>query len=113
MLVLSNTQLTEVKENPKNIPTSFTLYQNYPNPFNPSTVIRFALPFDSKVKLDVYNILGQRIAELINNVENVGYHEVVWNAVNLASGVYIYRIEAASNSGRNIYSDVKKMIMIK
>jgi len=65
------------------------------------------------VKLDVYNILGQRIAELINNVENVGYHEVVWNAVNLASGVYIYRIEAASNSGRNIYSDVKKMIMIK
>ncbi|MHB8851857.1 MAG: T9SS type A sorting domain-containing protein [Ignavibacteriaceae bacterium] len=95
------------------MPTSFTLYQNYPNPFNPSTVIRFALPFDSKVKLDIYNILGQRIAELINNVENAGYHEVVWNAANLASGVYIYRIEAASNSGRNIYSDVKKMIMIK
>ncbi|MHB9011485.1 MAG: alpha-amylase family glycosyl hydrolase [Ignavibacteriaceae bacterium] len=113
ILVLSNTQLTEVKENPKNIPTSFTLYQNYPNPFNPSTVIRFALPFDSKVKLDIYNILGQRIAELINNVENAGYHEVVWNAANLASGVYIYRIEAASNSGRNIYSDVKKMVMIK
>ncbi len=113
ILVLSNTQLTEVKEDPKNIPTSFTLYQNYPNPFNPSTVIRFALPFDSKVKLDIYNILGQRIAELINNAENAGYHEVVWNAANLASGVYIYRIEATSNSGRNIYSDVKKMVMIK
>ncbi|MHB1687273.1 MAG: alpha-amylase family glycosyl hydrolase [Ignavibacteriaceae bacterium] len=113
VLVLSNTQLTEVKNNPKNIPASFTLYQNYPNPFNPSTVIRFALPFDSKVKLDIYNILGQRVVELVNNVETAGYHEVVWNASNLASGVYIYRIEAASNSGGNIYSDVKKMVMIK
>ena len=113
VLVLSNTQLTAVKETPKNIPSEFSLYQNYPNPFNPSTVIRYALPVDSKVKLDIYNILGQRVIELINNTESAGSHEVVWNAAKLASGVYIYRVEATSNSGGRVFSDVKKMVMIK
>ncbi len=113
ILVLSDSELTLVNDKPINVPSTFTLFQNYPNPFNPSTVIKYDLPVDSKVKLDIYNILGQRIIELVNNVESAGTHTAVWNASRFASGVYIYRIEATSNSGGRIYSDVKKMIMIK
>ena len=89
------------------IPQSFTLYQNYPNPFNPTTTIKFALPVDSRVKINVYNSLGQLVETLVDKEMESGYHEVNFNASRLASGVYLYQLQAGE------YNSVKKMILIK
>ncbi len=99
----------EVDFNPK----EYTLYQNYPNPFNPSTTIKYSLPFASNVKIIVYNMLGKTVSELINKVQESGYYEVNWNAGNNASGIYFYKIEAKSTDGKNNYTSVKKMLMVK
>lgn len=96
------------------IPTEFVLHQNYPNPFNPSTKIKFDLPKESKVTLKIYNIIGEEVATLVNNVISEGFHEVTFNAAKLSSGIYIYRIEAISSgnqSGNMI--QVRKMILMK
>ncbi len=89
------------------IPKNFNLAQNYPNPFNPSTKIRFSVPNTSKVKLVVYNILGQKIITLIDEIKSPGTYEVNWDATGLSSGIYIYRLE----SGSKIIS--KKMLLMK
>ncbi|MBK7260155.1 MAG: T9SS type A sorting domain-containing protein [Ignavibacteriae bacterium] len=89
------------------VPTQYALDQNYPNPFNPSTVIRIALPEAVKVRLVVYNILGQQVAELINGELAAGYHDVEFRADHLASGVYLYRLEAGP------YTAVKKLVTMK
>ncbi len=74
--------------------TKYALMQNYPNPFNATTQIEYYLPGDEHVKLTVYDILGRKVADLVDEVQTSGYHTVVWNARDLASGNYIYRIEA-------------------
>ena len=89
------------------IPTEYILTQNYPNPFNPATKIDFSLPKDSDVELTVYNILGQQVEVLINGFRNAGTYELTWDASNLPSGVYIYRLE----TGSNVIS--KKMMLLK
>jgi hypothetical protein len=89
------------------IPTEFSMSQNYPNPFNPSTTISYGLPNASNVSLKIYNILGEQVASLVNNVMPAGYHTVTFDASKLASGMYIYRIEAGS------FVQVKKMMMLK
>ena len=82
--------VTGVKEvNLNSIPQDFDLSQNYPNPFNPSTKIRFAVPNTSNVKLIIYNVLGQKIATLLNEVKNAGTYELSWDASGLSSGIYI------------------------
>jgi hypothetical protein len=91
-----------------NIPTKFQVFQNYPNPFNPSTIIRFTLPQQSLVKLEVYDILGQRVKELINTELTAGTHEVLFNASTLASGVYFYMLNV-----KDKFFDVKKMILLR
>jgi 5'-nucleotidase/UDP-sugar diphosphatase len=83
------------------------LYKNYPNPFNPSTRIAYELPVDSRVSLKVYNTLGQEVATLVNGENTAGRHEVVWDASNVPSGVYFYRIEA------NGASAVEKLLLLK
>ena len=70
----------------------FQLFQNYPNPFNPSTNIKFDLKEDSYVTSTVYNIIGQKVAELINSDLSAGFHNVIFNAVNLSSGIYFYKL---------------------
>ena len=75
-------------------PRSFALEQNYPNPFNPTTQIQYALPQRASVTLDVYNALGQRVASLVNESEDAGYHEVRFDGTSLATGVYFYRLRA-------------------
>jgi len=83
--------------NESDLPTEFTLEQNYPNPFNPSTNIRFSLANAANVQLEVFNIAGQRVASIINGTEMAsGMHSVSFDASSLASGVYLYRIQAGS-----------------
>ena len=96
-----------------NIPKDFSLSQNYPNPFNPSTTIRYALPSEAKVKLSVYNLLGQLVTTLVNNTEQIGYHEVTFNAANLASGIYFYTIDVKSTDGKRNFQSAKKLILMK
>tara|TARA_R110002126_G_scaffold200584_4_gene348180 strand:+ start:14491 stop:17628 length:3138 start_codon:yes stop_codon:yes gene_type:complete len=87
---------------------TFRLNQNYPNPFNPSTTISFDLPNAADVTLSVYNVLGQRVATLLNNKKYTsGSHTLSFNATNLASGVYIYRLEAGA------FTSLKRMTLIK
>jgi hypothetical protein len=90
-----------------NLPTSYSLVQNYPNPFNPLTKIKFALPKAVQVQLDVFNTLGQKVATIVNDHLNAGVHTVHFNAGNLASGMYFYRIQAGK------FMDIKKMILLQ
>ncbi len=88
-------------------PTRFVLFQNYPNPFNPSTTIHYALPHALFVTLTVYNTLGQQLAQLVNEQQQAGHHEVVFRGDGLASGVYFYRLQA----GDLVAS--KKLLLLK
>ncbi len=88
-------------------PTEFSLKQNYPNPFNPSTKIGFALPSESNVKISIYNLIGQKVAEVVNTQFPAGNHSIDFNASNLSSGIYLYKIEAGS------FISVKKMQLMK
>ncbi len=99
--------------NTKEVVKDYRLYQNYPNPFNPSTIIKYNLPKTSNVTISVFNIIGQRIAVLINRVQNSGEHEVVWNAQNAASGVYLYKIKAEDINGKNSFVQYRKAVLIK
>ena len=98
MLVQSNNSVT---------PIEYSLEQNYPNPFNPSTTIKFALAKESNVELNIYNVLGEVVSTLLNGPLTAGNHEFEFNASNLASGVYIYRIVAGD------FVSSKKMILMK
>jgi hypothetical protein len=95
------------------LPNEFMLSQNYPNPFNPTTTINFALPFESRVTLTVFNVLGERVAVLFDGIKSAGYHNVVLNGSNLASGIYLYTIEAHSVDGSKKFNAVKKMMLMK
>ena len=79
-----------------NIPTEYTIAQNYPNPFNPSTQIKFGLPENNHVKLEVFDLLGNLVTTLADETMDAGYHVVNWNASNYTSGVYFYRITSGT-----------------
>jgi hypothetical protein len=104
---------------PKNVPSQYALMQNYPNPFNPTSVIKYQLPVDSRVNLKIYNLLGEEVITLVDAVQNAGYQSVQWNGINnsnikLPSGVYIYTMTATDiQNQKNIFSEVKKMLLIK
>lgn len=93
-------------------PENFYLSSNYPNPFNPSTRINYALPEEANVQLKVYDILGSEVAELVNETKRAGYHIVDFDASNLSSGIYIYRITALSGE-RVFFNESKRMILMK
>jgi len=86
--------VTRVEELQENIPTEFNLSQNYPNPFNPVTLIKYQVPNTSHVSIKVYDLTGQEVALLVNEVKEVGTYEIKFDAINLASGVYLYRMVA-------------------
>ena len=94
-------------------PKNFDLSQNYPNPFNPSTKIDYLVPVDAKVILEVYNIAGQKVSELVNQEQSAGYYSVDFGGSNLSSGVYIYRIVASDKATGNNFSSTKKMMLLK
>jgi hypothetical protein len=89
------------------IPLEYSLEQNYPNPFNPSTTIKYSIPEDGFVKLAVYNMLGEEVAAIVNTTQKAGRYEVNFNASQLSSGVYVYRIEAAN------FTASKKLMLMK
>ncbi|RMG27822.1 MAG: T9SS C-terminal target domain-containing protein, partial [Methanobacteriota archaeon] len=89
------------------VPEKFELAQNFPNPFNPATSIRFSLPQANHVSLKVYNIAGQEVATLVNEYKKAGTYEVSFDAKNLPSGTYFYKIVSGE------LSSVKKMLLIK
>ena len=82
----------EVRENSQSVPVAFQLKQNYPNPFNPSTTIEYSVPKKSFVKLFIYNVMGKRIAEIVNEMVEPGSHRVVFQGQDFASGIYYYRL---------------------
>ncbi|RPI73693.1 MAG: T9SS C-terminal target domain-containing protein [Ignavibacteriales bacterium] len=93
-------------------PESYSLEQNFPNPFNPVTTIRFSIPYDTNVKLSIFNILAEEVAVLVNDHLESGFHEVQWNGADrnnkvLPTGAYFYRIDAGD------FVEVKKMMFIK
>jgi hypothetical protein len=98
--------LTGVQELP-GLPVVYTLEQNYPNPFNPSTRIEFGIPQQANVELKVYNLLGQEVATLVRETLRAGRHVVTFDAKNLASGVYFYKISAGQ------FVSTKKMVLMK
>lgn len=91
----------------------YALFQNYPNPFNPNTSIKYSLPFESNIKLTVYNTIGQVVQELVSEVQQSGIHELNFPSSSLSSGVYFYTIQANSIDGKQNYSNTKKMIFLK
>jgi S-formylglutathione hydrolase FrmB len=88
-------------------PSSFVLHQNYPNPFNPSTTISFSIPSRSFVSLRIFDLLGREVATLINENQNVGTHFATFNATNLSSGIYFYRLQAGP------FLETKKLVLLK
>ncbi len=112
-IFMKKSNLTAVSSTGNSKPAEFSLNQNYPNPFNPSTVISYAVPYESKVILKVYNITGQEVFELVNGTMASGNYQVSMNASNLPSGMYIYRMNAVSADGKHQFSTTKKMMLIK
>lgn len=113
MVAVSNIWLKEtgqtfaVKNDATELPTKYFLEQNFPNPFNPSTTIKFDLPEQGMVNLIVYDIVGRKVAELLNESKDAGVHVVSYDGSNLASGLYFYRLQAGK------YSQVKRMLLLK
>jgi len=104
----ASTSITvSTEEGVADLPMQYELFQNYPNPFNPSTVINYALPEASDVTIRIYDVMGRRIATLLNEKQTAGWHNVTWNAGSVASGTYFYRIQAGN------FAAVKKLTLIK
>ena len=100
--------ITSVKEkNTKTIPIDFTLQQNYPNPFNPSTTLSYQLPESAIVNLSIYNVTGQWMETLEDEHKNIGQYSVKWNAENMPSGIYVFRIQAGD------FMSAKKCVLMK
>ena len=98
-------------------PTEYALWQNYPNPFNPVTNIRFALPVEGRVTIEIFNILGQRVRTLMDESRGAGQYVVEWNGrgsggQQLGSGVYMLRLSAAGNDGSS-FTEVRKLMLLK
>jgi hypothetical protein len=98
---------TRVENITGGIHSQYKLYNNYPNPFNPSTKIKFDLPKNSFVRINVFDITGKIVSEIVNQSLQAGSYEAEFNAANLSSGIYYYRIEA------NDFIETKKMMFVK
>ncbi len=97
----------QLNNNNSIIPSEFALEQNYPNPFNPLTIINYQLTIGNYTTLKIYNMLGEEVATLVDGVQDAGYKSVKWNASNMASGVYIYRLSSAG------FVEMKKMVLMR
>lgn len=103
--------VTEINDD-ASAPVSYKLYQNYPNPFNPSTKIKYSLPGQGMVKLNIYNILGKKVKTLVDGSQNRGGHVVTAKLNDFASGIYIYRLDFSGENSKS-FSSIKKMILLR
>ncbi|MCH7965384.1 MAG: T9SS type A sorting domain-containing protein [Bacteroidetes bacterium] len=110
LIAIRDTGATIVEND--NIIDEYNLSQNYPNPFNPVTTIRYSIPESGEVTITVYDILGRIVGTLVGDFKQNGNYEVTFNANDLSSGVYIYRI-TATNNGRILFTDSKHMILLR
>ncbi|MCG8373225.1 MAG: T9SS type A sorting domain-containing protein, partial [Balneolales bacterium] len=111
---IGNIGITTSNEDDSGVPSGFVLQQNYPNPFNPGTSINFSLPVNSRVTLTVFDVAGREVARLLDNeILSSGSHDELFDASNLASGTYIYRLDAVPVSGGSVFSQTKTMTLIK
>jgi hypothetical protein len=95
----------DVTEN--GLPREFSLSQNYPNPFNAQTAIKYALPRDSQVRIEIFDLLGRKVTTLVNEDKEAGVHEIIWNSDRAASGIYFYRMQAGD------FSTTSKMLLLR
>jgi hypothetical protein len=110
-LTLSASGTTEVSS-AEATPQTYVLAQNYPNPFNPSTIVSYQLPVAANVQLVVFDILGREVAELVNGKMTAGSHESTWNAKNIASGMYFYRL-TVKDGDKTLFSSTRKMLLVR
>ena len=94
------------------LPNEYTLYQNYPNPFNPTTLIRYDLPVNEHVSINIYDLTGKRVKSLVNTNQDAGYRSINWNATSdlgqpVSAGMYIYTIQTGE------FRQTKKMVLLK
>jgi hypothetical protein len=106
-LILYRRSPTAVDVKETDYPLEYTLSQNYPNPFNPVTTIKYTVPHKSFITIKIFNVLGKEITTLVNDEKSPGVYELTWNAGNLPSGVYFYRLQNGS------FIDTRKMILMK
>ena len=99
--------IVSVKEVPGQVPSAYRLAQNFPNPFNPSTQIQFALPKTTYVTLEIYNVMGEQITTLVDETRQAGYYSEQFDADGLASGFYVYRLQAGE------FVDTKKLLLLR
>jgi hypothetical protein len=100
--------VVSIEENTEiSIPKTMRLHQNYPNPFNPTTVISYDLPKTQLVQINIYNMLGQKIANLVNDVQNPGIYKINFDGSGLSSGIYFYQIQADG------FQQTRKMLLVK
>ena len=111
-LQFNNARVTGIAGSAASLPDRYALSQNFPNPFNPATMIEFQLPAAGRIRLVVMDILGREVATLLDEERGAGTHRLQWNARSMASGVYIYRLEAWSG-GTRTFQDVKRMVLIR
>jgi hypothetical protein len=102
-----DTTITEVNNSSPKVPLVFALMQNYPNPFNPSTNIKYSIARSGRVELSIFNILGQKVKELVNEEKLSGEYEVVFDGKEFTSGIYFYRLRT------NSFTETKKLILLK
>ncbi|MCP4580696.1 MAG: T9SS type A sorting domain-containing protein [candidate division Zixibacteria bacterium] len=97
----------EIEEYVDDLPARISLHQNYPNPFNAQTTIKYDLPKESKVTIEIYDLMGRLVATLQDGLQSTGYHQIIWDANDLSSGVYFYRLQAAD------YTETRKIVLMK
>jgi hypothetical protein len=104
-------EATNIDIKNKSLPTKFALKQNYPNPFNPITNIEYQIPYSELVELSIYNLLGQKVTTLVNNIQTAGRYQVQWDASGFASGIYIYRLKVQGQKQNAVFT--KKLVLLK
>ena len=109
----ANVSAVSVEENSHLEPLSFSLNQNYPNPFNPVTTIAFTLSTKGYTEISMYDLGGRKLRNFLNKIIDPGYHSININASNIPSGVYLYTIRVSDESGRHLFSDTKKLVLMK
>jgi hypothetical protein len=102
-----NAPVAVENENDLGKPKEFSLSQNYPNPFNPSTIVQYAIPTASNVKIEIFSVTGEKVATLVDGFKSEGYYEVSFDASGLPSGLYLYRISAGT------FVQTRKMILLR